>query len=71
MKPRNEAGQLQTQYPDSQFIAAVLNLNRSSASDVAEAVGCNPRVATIRLKRLVVENKINSSKVSGRWVFWK
>lgn len=67
---RNELGQLQQKYTDSSFIAAIVNLHRSSASDIAEAVGCNKRVATIRLSRLVTEGRIKSKKVSGRWVFW-
>ena len=67
---RNEAGQLIEKYPDSLFIQAVESLRTAMAAEVAEYVGCNPRVATIRLKRLVVENRVQSKKVSGRWMFW-
>lgn len=58
-------------YPDSLFIEAVTRLNRASAPEIAEEVGCNARIATIRLKRLESENLIKSKKVSGRWQFWK
>lgn len=58
-------------YPDSLFIEAVTHLDRASAPEIAEEVGCNARIATIRLKRLVAENQISSMKVSGRWQFWK
>jgi len=71
MITRNEGGQIRIQYPDSQFIEAVSMLHRATASEIAARVGCNARVATIRLKRLVAEGVINSSRVSGRWIFWK
>ena len=68
---RNEAGQLMERYPDSLFIQAVDGIGNASAAEIADYVGCNARVATIRLKRLVVENQLQSKKVSGRWIFWK
>lgn len=55
-------------YPDQSFIDAIIT--QASAADVAEIVGCNARVATLRLKVLVESNKINGNKRRGRWVFW-
>jgi len=57
-------------YDDSCFIAAIEKLGKASAPEIALKVGCNARIATIRLKRLVAEEQIQSEKVSGRWVFW-
>ena len=57
-------------YPDSIFKEAVINLTRASAPEIASMVGCNARIATIRLKRLVAEGNIKSEKISGRWQFW-
>lgn len=67
---RNESGQLMEKYPDSAFFKAIGSIGNASAAEIAEIVGCNARVATIRLKRLVTENRIKSKKVSGRWIFW-
>ena len=57
-------------YDDSCFIAAIEKLGRASAGEIAEQVGCNARIATIRLKRLVAKESIKSKMVSGRWQFW-
>ena len=57
-------------YDDSCFIAAIEKLGKASAPEIAEKVGCNARIATIRLKRLVAEEKAKSEKISGRWQFW-
>lgn len=57
-------------YDDSCFIAAIKKLGVASAGEIAERVGCNTRIATNRVKRLVTEDKVKSKKVSGRWQFW-
>lgn len=57
-------------YPDKQFIESIESLERASAGEIAELVGCNARVATLRLKRLVANDKVKSKLVSGRWQFW-
>jgi len=57
-------------YDDSCFIAAIEKIGKSSAPEIAAKVGCNARIATIRLKRLVAKEKVKSEKISGRWVFW-
>lgn len=57
-------------YDDSRFIAAIEKLGRAPAGEIAEQVGCNARIATIRLKRLVAEESVQSKMVSGRWQFW-
>lgn len=57
-------------YDDSCFIAAIKKLGKASAPEIAVKVGCNARIATIRLKRLVVKKKVKSEKISGRWQFW-
>lgn len=57
-------------YDDSCFIAALKDKGRLSATQIAEKVGCNARIATIRLKRLVAEKQIKSEMISGRWQFW-
>lgn len=57
-------------YDDSCFIAAIEKLGKASAPEIAERVGCNARIATIRLKRLVAEESVKSKMVSGRWQFW-
>ena len=58
-------------YPDSIFMDAVVTDRRLSAPEIADVVGCNARIATIRLKRLAAAGKIESVKVSGRWMFWR
>ncbi len=57
-------------YNDDDFITAIKDEGKLSAAQIAKKVGCNSRIATIRLKRLVAENMINSEMVSGRWQFW-
>ena len=57
-------------YDDSCFIAAIEKLGKASAPEIAEQVGCNARVATIRLTRLLAEKRVSGEKVSGRWRFW-
>jgi len=55
-------------YSDQAFIDAITT--QSSSADVADVIGCNARVATIRLKLLVASGDIHGDIRRGRWVFW-
>lgn len=58
-----------TRYPDREFMTAVENNEPAATSDIADAVGCTHRTATMRLKELRDRGAVDSSKYGGSLVW--
>ncbi|MFC7205122.1 transcriptional regulator [Haloferax namakaokahaiae] len=66
---RDEGGRWSPQFEDGDFLDAVTSLPVASTQRVADEVGCSYDLAYRRLKELEKDERVESEKVGGAFVW--
>lgn len=64
-----DSGQYRKEFPDSDFIEAIEDLETATTNGIADFVGCSYDLAYRRLKGLEEEGKIESREIGGSFLW--
>lgn len=67
---RDDGGEFARKYTDEMVLGVLEEQNGAGTGDVADALGCSPRLALLRLRELEEEGRVTARPV-GNTYLWR